>query len=109
MSFSYLTPSQGSRESISQDLPFSYRTSTSSRLWTVKPTVDFFCAAAILVLASPLLLLAALLVKLTSRGPVLYCQVRIGRRGKPFLLYKVRTMAHDCEKESGIRWSGPGD
>jgi len=61
------------------------------------------------VAALPILLLAALLVRLTSRGPILYSQVRLGRFGKPFSIYKLRTMYHDCERASGACWSQPGD
>jgi lipopolysaccharide/colanic/teichoic acid biosynthesis glycosyltransferase len=74
-----------------------------------KANVDFLCAAALLLLASPVLLLCALLVKLTSRGPAFYSQIRLGRRGRPFRIYKLRTMTHDCEKVGGARWSTPGD
>jgi lipopolysaccharide/colanic/teichoic acid biosynthesis glycosyltransferase len=49
-------------------------------------------AAAGLVLAAPILLVAAVAIKLTSRGPVLYRQHRIGKDGGPFELYKLRTM-----------------
>jgi lipopolysaccharide/colanic/teichoic acid biosynthesis glycosyltransferase len=63
----------------------------------------------LLVLTSPLLLAAVLLVKLTSRGPAIYSQTRLGRKGRPFTIYKVRTMVHDCERQSGPRWSTPGD
>jgi lipopolysaccharide/colanic/teichoic acid biosynthesis glycosyltransferase len=71
--------------------------------------MDFICAAILLVLTSPLILLISLLVKLTSRGPVFYSQVRAGQGGRPFVLYKIRTMVHNCEKVSGARWSTPGD
>jgi lipopolysaccharide/colanic/teichoic acid biosynthesis glycosyltransferase len=71
--------------------------------------VEFVLTAALLVAASPLILLSALLVKLTSRGPVFYSQVRLGRDGKPFRIYKVRTMTHDCERESGACWATAND
>jgi lipopolysaccharide/colanic/teichoic acid biosynthesis glycosyltransferase len=74
-----------------------------------KRALDFSLALSLLVLTAPLLLLAALLVKLTSRGPIFYSQVRLGQSGQPFTLYKVRTMAHQCESLTGIRWSTPGD
>ena len=66
-------------------------------------------AAGLLVLAAPVMLLTALAVKLTSPGPVLYSQTRVGKGGRPFTLYKIRSMTHDCEKHSGARWSTPGD
>jgi lipopolysaccharide/colanic/teichoic acid biosynthesis glycosyltransferase len=74
-----------------------------------KPVLDFAIALLLCVPALPILLVTALLVKLTSRGPVLYSQVRLGKNGRPFSMYKVRTMAHNCEKTSGARWCIPGD
>jgi lipopolysaccharide/colanic/teichoic acid biosynthesis glycosyltransferase len=74
-----------------------------------KPVLDFAIALVLFVPALPILLLTALLVKLTSRGPVLYSQVRLGKNGRPFSMYKLRTMAHNCEKASGARWCIPGD
>src|SRR5206468_4326259 len=50
-----------------------------------------------------------ILVKLTSRGPAFYSQTRLGLRGKPFTIYKIRTMIHNCESRSGARWCMPGD
>jgi lipopolysaccharide/colanic/teichoic acid biosynthesis glycosyltransferase len=75
----------------------------------VKVAVDLGLAAVLIVLAAPVMLLTALAVKLTSRGPVLYSQTRVGKNGRPFTLYKIRTMIHECEKASGVRWSMPGD
>jgi lipopolysaccharide/colanic/teichoic acid biosynthesis glycosyltransferase len=54
--------------------------------------MDVFLAAVGLAVASPVLLVAALAIKLTSRGPVIYRQHRIGKDGAPFELYKLRTM-----------------
>jgi len=62
-----------------------------------------------LVAAVPVVLLAMLGMRLTSRGPGLYSQTRVGRGGRVFTLYKVRTMTHDCESLTGPRWSMPGD
>jgi lipopolysaccharide/colanic/teichoic acid biosynthesis glycosyltransferase len=70
---------------------------------------EWLFAALLIVLAAPILLLTALAVKLTSRGPILYSQTRVGKNGKLFTLYKVRSMLHECEKDSGARWSTPGD
>jgi lipopolysaccharide/colanic/teichoic acid biosynthesis glycosyltransferase len=57
-----------------------------------------------LVMALPLIAFAAVLVKLTSRGPVFYSQVRVGYAGKPYRIFKIRTMVHECEKQSGAKW-----
>lgn len=76
---------------------------------TLKVGADAFFALVLLVLACPVLLVAMLLVKLTSRGPVLYSQTRLGRHGRPFTIWKVRSMLHDCERQSGARWCQPGD
>jgi lipopolysaccharide/colanic/teichoic acid biosynthesis glycosyltransferase len=74
-----------------------------------KTVVDRVLALVLLVPAAPLLALAALLVKLTSRGPAFYTQQRLGLNGKPFTIYKLRTMIHKAESLTGPRWSLPGD
>jgi lipopolysaccharide/colanic/teichoic acid biosynthesis glycosyltransferase len=74
-----------------------------------KVSLDFLCALALLVLSVPVLLLAALAIKLTSRGPVFYSQTRVGRGGRPYRIYKLRTMNHNCERHSGACWSTAGD
>lgn len=75
----------------------------------VKRPCECLLALMGLVAAAPLLLLAIILVKLTSRGPAFYCQVRLGKNGQPFTIYKIRTMTHNCERLSGARWCTPGD
>ena len=52
---------------------------------------------------------AAIVVKLTSRGPAFYTQIRLGQDGRAYAIYKLRTMTHDCEKLSGPQWSKKGD
>ena len=83
----------------------------SRRHWYVpcKTAIDFVAAAVLLVAAAPVIALAALVVKLTSRGPAFYTQTRVGRNGRLFTIYKVRTMVHRCESLTGPRWSVPGD
>src|SRR5262245_51957697 len=66
-----------------------------------KPVADFVLALLLFLLTLPLLLLAALLVKLTSRGPALYTQIRVGKNGRLFTIYKLRTMYFDSEAETG--------
>jgi lipopolysaccharide/colanic/teichoic acid biosynthesis glycosyltransferase len=74
-----------------------------------KNVADFLIALLLAVPALPLLLLIALLVKLTSRGPAFYTQTRLGKGGRPFTIFKLRTMVHKCESLTGPRWSMPGD
>ena len=74
-----------------------------------KQALDFVAALAIGVLALPVIGLSALVVKLTSRGPAFYTQTRVGRGGRLFTIYKIRTMIHNCESLTGPRWSMPGD
>lgn len=62
-----------------------------------KRAFDVFFSALILVLSSPMMLVIALLIKFTSKGPVFYRQERIGLKGKPFRIIKFRTMRPDAE------------
>jgi lipopolysaccharide/colanic/teichoic acid biosynthesis glycosyltransferase len=59
--------------------------------------LDVALSAALLVLTSPLLALAAIVIRLESRGPVFYRQLRVGRAGEPFQLWKLRTMVPGAE------------
>jgi lipopolysaccharide/colanic/teichoic acid biosynthesis glycosyltransferase len=59
--------------------------------------LDLIVAALALALLSPLLALAAVVIRLESRGPVLYRQRRVGRGGEPFELWKLRTMVPGAE------------
>src|SRR5262245_7531356 len=71
--------------------------------------LDCTLGAGLLVLSAPLVGLAMLAVKLTSRGPVTYTQRRVGYGGRVFTIYKIRTMIHNCESLTGPRWCVPGD
>jgi lipopolysaccharide/colanic/teichoic acid biosynthesis glycosyltransferase len=74
-----------------------------------KAILDFVFGSLLLVLSAPVILLAAMLVKLTSRGPAFYSQVRLGKDKRPFFMWKLRSMYHDCEKLTGPQWSTSGD
>ncbi|MFP5285559.1 MAG: sugar transferase [Thermoanaerobaculia bacterium] len=65
---------------------------------TAKRAMDVVLSAILLVLAAPVLGLAMLLVKLTSRGPALFVQKRIGFEGRKFDMYKLRTMRRGAER-----------
>ncbi len=60
----------------------------------LKSTLDFLMSLLCLLLASPLLLLAMVSIKLTSSGPIFFSQQRLGRNGVTFKLLKFRTMTH---------------
>lgn len=64
---------------------------------------DGLVSATLLLLSSPLLLLAGLLIWLQDRGPVFYSQWRTGLGGKPFRIWKLRTMRTDAERQ-GAQW-----
>jgi lipopolysaccharide/colanic/teichoic acid biosynthesis glycosyltransferase len=68
------------------------------------------CLAAVALLPGIVIIgVVAMLVRLTSRGPAIYRQLRVGRHGRPFFMYKIRTMRHDAEVTSGPVWARPGD
>jgi Undecaprenyl-phosphate glucose phosphotransferase len=75
----------------------------------VKRAMDIALSLVALVALSPLLLLITLLVKLTSRGPVLYRQERCGLNGEPFQMLKFRSMRLDAERETGEVWARKDD
>lgn len=71
-----------------------------------KRVLDFALGVFLLAFFSPLILCIGLLVGLTSRGPVIFTQSRVGKGGVPFYLYKFRTMRHE---EKGPLFTLPGD
>lgn len=65
----------------------------------IKRTADIIFAIAGLVLTSPLFVVIAIALKLQRNGSVIFCQQRIGLGGKPFTIYKFRTMSNEAEDE----------
>jgi exopolysaccharide biosynthesis polyprenyl glycosylphosphotransferase len=65
----------------------------------VKRLFDLSVSLLVIILLSPLLIVTAILVKLSSEGPIFFRQQRIGLHGKPFTIYKFRSMVTDAEKE----------
>jgi exopolysaccharide biosynthesis polyprenyl glycosylphosphotransferase len=75
----------------------------------LKRAFDVIVSALLLVVFLPVLLLAAVIVAITSRGGVFYRQERVGKDGRPFQLWKLRTMREGAEGETGAVLSSPGD
>jgi sugar transferase (PEP-CTERM system associated) len=75
----------------------------------LKRVLDILASLVGLAVSSPVCLLAMLLVKLSSKGPVFFVQERVGQDGLPFRLVKLRTMRTDAEKESGPVWAQKND
>jgi sugar transferase (PEP-CTERM system associated) len=73
-----------------------------------KSMVELLVASALLVLTAPLIGLLGLLIRMDSRGPVLYGQERVGEKGRLFRLFKLRTMRIDAEAKSGPVWAKDG-
>jgi lipopolysaccharide/colanic/teichoic acid biosynthesis glycosyltransferase len=101
---------EGTRSRADQDsrrLPESIRRLRRSLF--LKRWTDRLLGGVLVVLTLPFMLLAMALVKLTSRGPALYSQQRVGQFGRVFTIYKIRTMYHQCETVSGPKWCTPRD
>jgi len=73
-----------------------------------KRAIDIFVSLFILIMMLPLLLIIALLIRISSRGPVFYKQIRVGKNGAEFTMYKFRSMYKDAE-EYGPEWAGEKD
>lgn len=80
------------------DLADQFQEKKAARI--LKRVVDLFGSAMALLVLSPLMLLIAILTKLTSRGPVLFRQKRLGQHGRPFDVLKFRTMY--CSSDQGV-------
>jgi sugar transferase (PEP-CTERM system associated) len=78
-------------------------------LTTAKRAIDIGGGTLGLLLAAPVILLSAILIKLASPGPVLYHQRRVGQGGRIFTVHKFRSMQVDAEAGTGAVWSSAGD
>ncbi|PXW94122.1 sugar transferase (PEP-CTERM system associated)/exopolysaccharide biosynthesis polyprenyl glycosylphosphotransferase [Sphaerotilus hippei] len=74
-----------------------------------KRLFDVVSSSVLLLLASPVMLLTALAIRLDSRGPVLYQQERVGMAGEGFMCIKFRSMRTDAEKDGVARWATKND
>lgn len=80
-------------------------------LWekTIKRILDILVSVVILLVTFPFLIIIGMAVRLTSPGPAIYKQKRVGRHSKLFTIYKYRTMLNNAEKHSGPTWATKDD
>jgi len=77
--------------------------------YVVKRLLDVVVSLVVLLIGLPLWIVIGLLVRVTSHGPAIYRQKRIGRHGKPFTMYKFRTMKNNAEAGTGPVWAQAND
>jgi lipopolysaccharide/colanic/teichoic acid biosynthesis glycosyltransferase len=82
---------------------------TPAPYFRIKGAFDFVVSLILLIPGLPLIGLLMLLTRLTSRGPGIYRQIRVGKGGREFEMYKIRTMTHDAEAATGPVWTKPKD
>jgi lipopolysaccharide/colanic/teichoic acid biosynthesis glycosyltransferase len=76
---------------------------------TAKRCFDFVFGLLAMIIYLPVFLIAVAIVKLASKGPAIYMQIRVGQDGKLFKMYKLRTMYHNAESGSGPVWASDKD
>jgi sugar transferase (PEP-CTERM system associated) len=81
----------------------------SAVLTTVKRAADILAAAFGLILAAPVMAVVAIAVRMTSHGPALYHQERVGQHGRTFTVHKFRSMRSDAEAGTGAVWAQRND
>ena len=75
----------------------------------LKRMFDIAVSLIVFAVCLPLIPIIALLIKIDSKGPVFFRQVRVGEMGKHFIIYKFRTMIQDAETGTGAVWAGKND
>ena len=71
----------------------------------MKRATDFLLSTITLIVFSPLFILIGIIIKINSKGPIIYSQKRLGYRGRPYNIYKFRSMVADAEEKSGPVWT----
>ncbi len=75
----------------------------------MKRLFDFLLSFLLLLVLSPFLMLIGILIKISSKGPMIYSQERLGYMGKPYWIYKFRSMIVNAEEKSGPVWASDDD
>jgi len=105
--FSYRLIKHGVSEVLGIEMVDLYGTPMTGANLYIKATEDFVISLLLIIFLSPLFLVLAIMVKLTSPGPVLYRQKRVGWNGEHFEILKFRTMPVNIEKD-GVIWGNSG-
>lgn len=90
---------------LNRESPFPFHAVPSGSRATVKRSLDIILSLLFIPLLMPVWIILAVLIKLESRGPVLFKQVRIGQGGRAFVLYKLRSMFDGAENDTGPVWA----
>lgn len=94
---------------IVSDKGFVHRVSFHKLAFTaVKGTFDVLFSFAGLIISSPVIIIAVILISMETEGPVIYTQERVGKDGQPFMIYKLRTMYYNAEQD-GACWAQKND
>ena len=91
------------------DLVFSDGFERPALLLLIRRAVSLMTALVLFILATPILIVTAILIKLDSKGPLFYTQERVGAHGKPFNMLKFRTMKTDAETGGKAQWAQKND
>ena len=92
-------PVEGQNQCMEETLPTMQADSPSERIYAfTKRGLDIVAGVSLLLLLSPCLLAAAAAIRCTSRGPVIFKQIRVGRYGRLFMVWKFRTMTDDADE-----------
>lgn len=75
----------------------------------IKRIFDIVCSSLCIIIFSPVIILTALIIKITSPGPIVFRQERIGLNKKPFIMYKFRSMKVQVKEEEKIQWTTASD
>lgn len=75
----------------------------------IKRSIDLTISFTMLVVLSPLIAITAILIKMDSKGPVIFSQERVGEKNRPYMVHKFRSMRSDAEKETGPVWAKDND
>ena len=94
---------------VADDAPATYPAVSVSPYFRWKNVPGILLALALCVPGLPLILVLVILVRISSSGPAIYRQVRVGRNGRTFTIYKLRTMRQDAEATTGPTWATTDD